>query len=111
MRILLHLHRTARPSRAAAHPTGTAHLRCMLTVCAPPEPGKIFRTSGGAVEPGATAYAQVRTYFIRAWPIFMVSAWAISVPRVGQRLVGMRPGLLFQPRLMVFDRVRAQKHD
>ena len=73
MRILLHLPHIARPARPAAYPTGTAQMHCILTLCAPPEPHTIFAVSRGAVEPGAAAHSQVRTYFCA--PIFIVAAW------------------------------------
>ena len=73
MRILLHLHRTARPSHSAACPTGTAQMHCILTLCAPPGCRTFFAVSRGAVESGAQGCTRVRTYFCA--PIFIVAAW------------------------------------
>ena len=74
MQILLHLHCTARPSRSAAYPTGTAQMYCILTLCAPPGCRTFFAASRGAVGSGAAAHLQVRTNFMV--PIFIVSACA-----------------------------------
>ena len=75
MRILLHLPHIARPARPAACPTGAPHVHRSLTLCAPPGPRIIFAVSRDAVEPGATAQAQVRTHFLTA--VFIVSACLI----------------------------------
>ena len=109
MRILLHLHRTARPSRSAAYPTGTAQMYCILTLCAPPGCRAFFAASRGAVGSGAHAQVQVRTYFLE--PIFTVSAAChIHALRVVQQLISTRPELTFWARLINFGWVRAQGH-
>ena len=68
------------PHRITAPPLKTPQfVPFLLTVC-PLGTQKNFAVSRGAVGPGATAHAQVRTYF--CLPIFIVSACTIVALRV-----------------------------
>ena len=88
------------PHRITAPPLKTPQsVPFLLTVC-PLGTQKNFAVSRGTVGSGATAHAQVRTYF--CLPIFIVSASALQVLREVWRLIRMRSGLRFRFGLLRF---------